>query len=228
MDFLNLLPILITAVGAYFLFKLRFFIFTNPKGIIKKLGSDCVSSASSLSLALAGTLGVGNIVGVAVGISVGGAGSVFWLLVSAVFASVIKFAEVILTADRGAGLGMIGAVGASFGVLSRPLSLVYAALVILLSFSMGSMLQSASIGQSTEYVLNFPPVFTALVLLLLLVFAVFFFSGKIERITVVLIPVATAVYVFLCLSAILLNLERLPSVIFNIFRCAFDFESGVG
>ena len=75
-----------------------------------EIGSDSKghSPFGSLCLALAGTLGVGNVSGVASAISVGGAGAVFWMWVSAVFCSALKYAEVVLairfrkrTADGG-------------------------------------------------------------------------------------------------------------------------------
>ena len=92
MLFLNLLPLMIGAAGVFFLIKLRFFFIIHPIKTAKMM--KCAGSGrearKALSLALAGTLGVGNIVGVAYGISVGGAGAVFWIFVSGIFSSVIK------------------------------------------------------------------------------------------------------------------------------------------
>ena len=102
MSFLDLLPIMITVFGFYMLVKLRFFFIIHPIKTAKKmlpLFRD-KRSRTSLFLALAGTLGVGNIVGVAYGISVGGAGSVFWLFASGIFAAIIKYAEVLLCVDN--------------------------------------------------------------------------------------------------------------------------------
>ena len=95
MRLLSLTPIMITLFGGYFLIKLKFFFLIHPIKTCKKIISELKSGGSfrSLSLALAGTLGVGNILGTAFGIIVGGAGSVFWLAVSSFFASAIKYAE---------------------------------------------------------------------------------------------------------------------------------------
>ena len=59
----------------------------------------------TLLLALSGTLGVGNITGVASAILIGGAGSVFWMLASALFAIVLKYRESTLS-YRSGGVGM--------------------------------------------------------------------------------------------------------------------------
>ena len=97
------LPILVSAFGAYFLIKLRFFPLTRPLALFR-LGRNALGrrgAPASRALALAGTLGVGNVYGVALGIIVGGAGSVFWLFVSTFFATVIKYSEVVLSRDVG-------------------------------------------------------------------------------------------------------------------------------
>ena len=151
MDFLYVLPVIVTLTGAYFLFKLRFFFMLHPKKTAKKIKKAIGEKGAfrSVSLALAGTLGIGNIIGVAVGISVGGPGAVFWLFVSSLFAMIIKYAEASLCAELGEGKGMIGVVAKSFGTLSRPLSTAYSVLILALCFIMGSALQSASIGAKT-------------------------------------------------------------------------------
>ena len=98
----NPLPLLLAAVGIYFLIKLRFFFIIHPLRTIAR-GMRAIKdkrARRSFSLALAGTLGVGNVFGVAIGIMIGGAGSLFWLLVSMIFAMVIKYSEVVLTSDN--------------------------------------------------------------------------------------------------------------------------------
>ena len=82
---LPLLLLTMTLCGIYFLFRLRLFSPKKTASMIRSLRSGesdgGISASSSLSVALAGTLGVGNISGVAVAISVGGAGAVFWMIV---------------------------------------------------------------------------------------------------------------------------------------------------
>ena len=88
-----LLPLLVISAGAYFLLKLRFYFIRHPVSVLKRIikNSRDEGSRRALMLALAGTLGVGNIVGVAYGIKVGGAGAVFWIFASALFSSPLKF-----------------------------------------------------------------------------------------------------------------------------------------
>ncbi len=229
MEFFTLLPVCVTVCGAYLLFKLRFFFLLHPIRVLKKLadGENLKSSFSSLSLALAGTLGVGNIVGVAVGISVGGAGSVFWLLVSSVFASVIKFSESVISADKGSGIGMIGVIESSFGKKSKLISGIYAALVLMLCFFMGAMLQSASVGQCASLGFSVSPLTVAFIITVWLLPAIIMGSQKIDKITAIVIPMTTIIYIFVASFAIIKNFQRIPSAISMIFSEALSPE-GIG
>ena len=95
MSLLDFLPPLLLLVGGIFLFKVRFFFIRHPlrtAGRIIEISRD-KEARRSLFLALAGTLGVGNIIGVAHGIIVGGVGSIFWIFISAFFAGSRKRAE---------------------------------------------------------------------------------------------------------------------------------------
>lgn len=98
---LPLLLLTMTLCGIYFLFRLRLFSPKKTASMIRSLRSGesdgGISASSSLSVALAGTLGVGNISGVAVAISVGGAGAVFWMTVSAVLGASLKYCEAFLS-----------------------------------------------------------------------------------------------------------------------------------
>ena len=93
-------PILLILAGLFFCFKLRFFHFLHPIRVIKALKPDGnasgVSSLGATTLALAGTLGVGNMVGVASAIALGGFGAIFWMWISALVAMILKYAEITL------------------------------------------------------------------------------------------------------------------------------------
>ncbi|MBR2650944.1 MAG: sodium:alanine symporter family protein, partial [Clostridia bacterium] len=113
----SFLPPVIILSGAFFLIRLRAFFIIHPirtLGVALR-GGELRESVRSLLLALSGTLGVGNILGVAVGISLGGAGSVFWMLLSCLFSSVLKFAEVLISSDTGGGIGMISVIRRTLG-----------------------------------------------------------------------------------------------------------------
>ena len=227
---LNLLPAFISFVGAYLLIKLRFFFILKPKKTFLRI-KECLKdkkSRNSFFLALAGTLGVGNVVGVSYALSVGGAGSLFWLLVSALFSSVIKYAESLLAADvkeEGDG-GMMYVIKKSFVRLGVPVSILYAAFCLLLTFVMGGALQSKSavVAASGD---NFR-LCAAVSLLFALIIFISVVKGvkRIEKITSCLIPLCTVVYVFMCLSVVIVNFHKFPEVITKIMAEAFNIKSG--
>ncbi len=225
----SLLPIIVTLAGAYMMFCLRFNFYIHPIKTFKLIKNALKSkeSRTSLSLALAGTLGVGNIVGVAVGISVGGAGCVFWLLVSSIFASALKYSETALTSelcDKSGG-GMMYVIKKSFVNLGGKLSQVYAILCILLAFFMGSALQSASAAECVRQGSEFPEQVYCILFFVLLMFTVFKGTNGIVKFTSIAIPAFAFIYICLALSCIILNYNLIPRVTTEIFKSAFEFKS---
>lgn len=229
---LNMLPLFISATGIFFLVKLRGFFIFHPIRTAKKLLSsfDSKKTFKSLSLALAGTLGVGNIVGVAVGISVGGAGSIFWLIVSALLSSVIKYAEATLSKDLSSGdkLGMIAVIKKSFHRFGTVGAEFYAILCLALSLILGTAVQSRAIAESGAVSLNLSEGAIALPLVFLVAIIIVGGAEKIEKATAFIIPLTALVYISLCLCIIISNITKLPCVISRIVSEAFTFEGGAG
>lgn len=226
-----ILPVIVTALGLFLLVKLRFFPLRHPLKTAK--GCFCAlldgGRFRNLSLALAGTLGVGNILGVAISISVGGAGSVLWIFVSGLFSAIIKFAEALVSVDehRAGGGGMMYVI-ASRQSGGRLLGGLYALLCLILAFVMGGAMQSSAAVSATALVTDVPtPLFISVFMLL---FATFIFGRRerIKSITSVLIPLATIAYLAVSLTVIFRYFSELPRVIRDIFSSAFAPRSAVG
>lgn len=232
MEFSYILPILVTLSGIFLLFRLRFFFILHPLRSIKLILSDMKDerSRSALALALAGTLGVGNVFGVCAGLIIGGAGSVFWLFISSFFSMVIKYSECVLSHDSlrcGKG-GMHYVVLSVLGGLGGTLSRLYAALCAALALLMGSALQSNAFSDISAAAFDIPPQLPPLILTIFLLFAALGGASKIEKITAKLIPLTTIIYIFLTFGVILVNFSRLPSVVNSIFKSAFSPLSAGG
>ena len=217
MSILGLLPLMVGGVGIYLLFRLRFFFLIHPIRTVREIASALRDrdSRRSLALALAGTLGVGNIFGVAAGLMLGGAGSLFWLLVSSVFAMVIKYAETLLAYEIKGGRGFSD-------LLRPPFSTIYAVFIVLLSLFMGSALQSSAVIDVAKCGLGLKPVFSAFIFLILLLPCLIHGVGKIEQITENIIPLTTIIYIIMCFSVIFMNFSRLSNVISDILSSAFQ------
>ena len=182
MSFFDLLPITVSCVGGYLLFKLKAFFVLRPHAVFRELYTALRTrgAVGSLCLALAGTLGVGNIVGVAVGLIVGGAGSVFWLLFSSLFAAVLKYSEGCISSDisGGQGGGMITALKASFLHIGGGLSGIYAALSVVLAMSMGGALQTVGAAGAMSSVIEIDVRITCIIFALSVGLIVLFFNKK--------------------------------------------------
>ena len=83
-------PLCLLLAGLFFLLRLRAFPFLHPlrfaRTVMKRSKRGGISPMRALSLALAGVLGVGNLVGVSAALAAGGAGAIFWMWVSATLA----------------------------------------------------------------------------------------------------------------------------------------------
>ena len=234
----NLVPIGIMLGGGYFLIRLRAFFMLHPRKTASHLLSHCKNerkgSFRRMSLALAGTLGVGNVTGVAAGILIGGAGSVFWLFLSAFVSAPLKYAESVAVLslpnkEKERKFGFPAFVRRRFSLFGAPLAWLYAALSVLLAFSMGSALQGAAVAETARALGGAPASCAATVIFVMLLFLfVFGTSEKICKIISFLIPAAMILYTVLCIYTIFFNISRFSAVISLVFKEAFSVKGIVG
>ena len=229
MFLLYILPLIIIVAGVYLHVCLGFSFVLRPFCVIQKIRSSikCKGASRSLSLSLAGTLGVGNIIGVAIGILAGGAGSVLWLLVSSFFSVILKYAEAALSSDMGDGGhgGLMYIIKHSFCKCGGVLSKTYAFLCMLLAFFMGAAFQTSSAVECIKEIEPSLYIPLALLFVFAVAFVVFKGASSIERVVSVVIPISSLVYICLCITAIFINLNEIPHVVSTICSSAFDFKS---
>ena len=224
-------PICLLLAGLFFAVRLRAFPFLHPlrvvRAVLKKSKTDGISPMRALSMALAGVLGVGNLVGVSAAIAAGGAGAIFWMWVSATLAMLLKYAETVLALrHRRGGAGgamyyMADAFRGRFARVGRGIALAFAALCLVDAMSMGCVVQVNAMANAWQGAFGVPTWLTGL-LCALAVFAVGLggakrVSGATER----LVPLMTVGFVVVSLMAILPRADRLPALFSEIFRTAF-------
>lgn len=225
-----LLPLIIVGEGAWLLVRLRAFFILHPFRTLARAfrGEGTGRALAALMLALAGTVGVGNIVGVAVAVEIGGAGSLFWLVLSSVFSSVIKYSEVRVCASSGSRSGMIGVLEGSFGKQGRTLGAFYAALALLLSLTMGSALQASAIKDSASQLYGGMPPLLVAVIVSVTAALVLLGGESIKKAVAFTVPVASILYTGLCLFVIVPNFSRIPDLFAECLREAFTPSGAVG
>lgn len=232
MSILNLMPLFIVFSAIVMLFCLRFFLVLHPLNTLKMAFKALLFSKakSTLALALAGTLGVGNIIGVAVGIGIGGAGCVFWIAFSALFSSVLKFSESALSRDTDRlGGGMLSVIVKTFKAFGKAISRIYAILCLGLALVMGGALQASSASECIGKVFGGAQYHFFLGVFVFLVLIAISNGGRfIERIMSFVIPISVLAYVALSIAVIVLNHQRIPDAVSSIFTSAFSVRSAGG
>lgn len=232
-----LLPVAIFLIGAYFTRYLGFFYLRHPlKTAARMIPAERRGEAlRALSVSLAGTLGVGNIVGVGVAIVLGGAGAIFWMWVSALFSMILKYAEIVLAMhykryENGKPVGgptyyMRDGVGGAFG---RGMAACFAALCVFSAFTMGNMVQMNAAGTAVSSAFGVPRMlFGAVGAIVCCALLARGFEG-ISRLTAVVVPIVSMVFLILCLRVLVIEYARLPALLLTIVRDAFDVRAASG
>lgn len=235
------------ATGAYFTVKTGFFqifhlklwfnstflaIFKN-KDVTKSKDPHAISQFQSLSAALAGTIGTGNIVGVATAITMGGAGAVFWMWISALFGMMTKYAENVLSIfyrykdNTGAWIGG-PMIYLERGAKQKWLASLFSLFCIMASFGIGNMSQANSVAHALYDTFAVPSYVTGIILALAGGFVIIGGLKRIAKVAESLVPFMALLYIAGTLFLIFRQIENVPAAFIHIFSQAFSFRAAQG
>lgn len=228
------LPPVILFCGIIFFIYLRGFFVFHPIKTAKLMLSG-KSKLRELSVSLAGALGVGNIVGVAVAMSIGGAGAVLWMCVSAFITMALKYCEILLAVkyrQRGKGKFFGGpmyymrdGVGGRTGKI---LAAVFSALGLFGSVVMGNIVQTGAAVSSVKQAVGIPKMLTGAIFCAVCFLVVMGGFTGISKFTSVAVPLMSALYIAFSVYALVYRREFLPSAIESIFSSALGKEAMSG
>ncbi len=192
---------------------------------------DAISPLQALSTALAGTMGVGNVAGVATALTAGGPGAIFWMWASALLGMATKFAEAAF-AVRYRDETPEGNFGGPMhyirrGLGSRPLAALYAALCLLACFGVGSMTPAGEVAAAFAG-FGVSRRLTGAIVGVLCLLVILGGIRRIGRLSEKLIPALSALYILFSLAAIAINIRALPGALGDIFRGAFTLRAAGG
>ena len=186
-----------------------------------------ITPFQAVSTALAGTMGVGNIVGVATALTAGGPGAVFWMIVSSFLGMMTKFAEVVLAVK----FRRIDPTGRHYGgpmyYLERLfpnrkwLPRTFAFLCVLASFGIGNMTQSNAMAGAMLSTFSIHPALTGCIAMLLIGLVIVGGIQRIGKVSEMLIPLISVFYLVGSLIALALHAEAIPSALVEIWNGAF-------
>lgn len=217
--------VIILGGGIYLLIKLDFFYIVHPLKTFKTALSGG-GGVSAMLAALGGSIGVGNIVGVGVAVSAGGAGAVFWMWVCALLTAVLKYAEIWLSVKFKDGT--CGGPMYYLRLCKIPfLPEIFSVLCVISSFGIGCAVQSNAVALSAKH-LGISDISVGLVLAFFC-FITFIGGGKrLKKICNFLVPVMSVLYIAASVVIIALNFKGIPNMFSDIFKSAFNFKSALG
>ncbi|WP_053955860.1 alanine/glycine:cation symporter family protein [Inediibacterium massiliense] len=236
------IPMLIILVGggiwmtfALGFFQFRYFPFimkeTFGKIFAKVEGEGTISPFQAATSALASTIGASNIVGVPVAIAFGGPGAIFWMWVTAILGSALKFSEIILGIKYREKNPQGEYVGGPMYYLRKglksPLLAGIFAFCLMIEIVPSIATQTVSVVQ-TASTIGISVWVTGAVVAIIVGLVVYGGIKRIAQVTEKLVPFMALLYFIGALIIILSNISKLPMAIGLIFKHAFTPIAAAG
>jgi alanine or glycine:cation symporter, AGCS family len=234
------LIILLAATGLFLTWRLRGIQFRQlgmalrmAFGRNKSGGVGDVSHFQSLMVALAATIGMGNIAGVATAVAVGGLGALFWMWMLALLGMATKYAEGIL-AVKYRTINCDGQVsGGPMYYLRRGLgwkkmALFFAFFGALTALGTGNLVQANSVAEALQTSFGVDRLTTGIILLGLVAVVVLGGIRWIGRVSSFVVPVMALLYIGMGLGVIWIHADRIPEALALIMKSAFSGQAALG
>lgn len=239
---LSLLVLILIPSGIYFTIRTRFLPFRFFPEMLKismekKISSHkgSISGVQALIISTATRVGMGNLVGVVAAISLGGAGAVFWMWITALLGSSTAFVEATLAQMYKEKDPLYGGYrgGPAYyihhlfvkkdGHKKRSIIAILFAISGLICWCGISQVIGNSVSSAFENAFQIPPLYTTIVLVLIAAVIVLRKNATV-RVLNVIVPVMAGLYFLITILIILQNIGQLPSVFQRIFSEAFGLR----
>lgn len=231
----KVLIVMLVGLGLYFSIRSRFVQFRYFTSMFQIFGQALqrkpgqLSSFQALMLSVAGRVGAGNIAGVAVAITLGGPGAVFWMWLVALVGMATSYFECSLAQlyKRNEGDGTYRG-GPAFYILhglgQRWMAIVFS-ILLLVTFGFGfNALQSFTVASSMHDTFGIPEWVSGIVLVCIIGLIIFGGIKRIAKFADVLVPVMAGSYIAIALFVIGSNISQVPDTLMLIVRSAFGLE----
>ena len=205
-------------------------IFKKGNKVLRTDDKHSISQFQSLCTALAATIGVGNISGVAVALALGGPGAIFWMWLSAFLGMMTNYAENTLGIkyryknEKGNWVG--GAmIYIEKGLGWKWLAVLFSIFCVLASFGIGNISQGNEIANGLNSSFGVPTWITALLVMLCVGLVIIGGIKRIASVTEKVVPFMAITYIIGALIVIGANIGNVPAAFGMIFSNAFNFGS---
>ena len=233
---------LLVGTGIYLTLRLKLLqVIRLPKALslifkAKNHGEGDVSSFKALCVALAATVGTGNIVGVATAVKIGGPGAIFWMWMAAFFGMATKYAEGLLAvkyrstdANGNIAGGPMYYIRQGMGEKYKPLATFFAAATILVAyFGIGTFPQVNAIVDSAEISFGLSKILTGFLLTVLIAAITIGGLQSIAKVASKVIPFMAIMYIAISLGLIVMNIDALPAAVALVLESAFTGTAAAG
>lgn len=192
-----------------------------------------ISQFQALMTALAGTIGTGNIAGVATAVVLGGPGAVFWMWLSALVGMATKYAEAYLAVyfrvrDSRGNMSGGPMYYIEHGLGLKSLAIMFAVCGALAALGTGSSVQSNSVAQALQNTIGLPGWVTGIVLTVVTGLVLLGGIRSIARVASIIVPVMAVIYLLGGLAIILTHLDLVWPAVKLIVSDAFSGQAVAG
>ena len=236
-----ILIILLITLGLLFTFKSKFVQFRYLKEMFKLLGEGTskngdknqVSSFQAFCMSTASRVGTGNLAGIAIAISIGGPGSVFWMWIIALIGAASSFVESTLAQiykvkdESGAYRG-----GPAYymekALHKKWLGVIFSILITITFGLIFNSVQSNTITSALGQAFDINSLLIASILTIITAIIIFGGVQRIARFTEIVVPIMAGAYILIALFVVATNITKLPAMFALIFENAFGFKAAIG
>lgn len=231
---------LLLVLGVYFTIKSNFVQFRYFKEMIRLLGSSSngdkkkgqVSSFQAFCISTASRVGTGNIAGIAIAITLGGPGAVFWMWLVALIGGASSFVESTLAQiykvkDKNGFRG-----GPAYyidkGLNNKFMSIVFSILITICFGFVFNAIQSNTVAEAFKSAFGIDKTFMAIVMAVLTTSVIFGGVHRIAKISEVVVPIFAVAYILVSLFVVCINIDKLPEIFKLIMENAFGLQAIAG
>lgn len=195
-------------------------------------GNGGLSQLKTVCMSLGTAMGTGNIVGVASALTIGGAGAVFWMWISAFLGMALVYAENCLSvtySDKDPDSSLKGPMAyLREGLGCKWLASVFAVFCLFAAFGMGGMVQVSSFTDSLQRCTYINPYLLAAIVFAVIFFVIIGGTSRIGTAAQTLLPIVTAVYTIASIAVLIRFSGNILPSLKAIFTEAFAFRPAAG
>ena len=231
----SILVYLLVGVGIYFTVRLGFIQFRHFGHMFsvlknsRKADKAGISSFQALCTSLAARVGTGNMAGVAVALTAGGPGAIFWMWLIAMLGMATSFAESTLaqlykTKDDDGNYRGGPAYYMEKGLGMRWMGVLFSVFLIIAFGLVFNAVQANSIANAMHNAFGWEDTYVGAFVVLLSAVVIFGGIKRIARVAELIVPIMALAYLLLAMFVMVTNLEKLPAVFSLIIKSAFGLQ----